>query len=190
MKNLAIFASGNGSNTQNIIEHFNSSNIARVQTIICNKPEAYVLERAKALNIPHTVLTREELTADNPHKALALLEELETDYIILAGYLLKIPQALIERYAGRIINIHPALLPKFGGKGMYGRHVHQAVIDAREEESGITVHLVDAHYDSGKTLFQARCQVLPTDTPEDLERKVHQLEKDHFARVIEEFISR
>ena len=190
MKNLAIFASGNGSNAQNIIEHFNSTKTAAVQAIICNKPDAYVLERAKRLNVPHTLLPREELTADNPHKLLSLLDELKTDYIILAGYLLKIPQALVERYPGRIINIHPALLPKFGGKGMYGRHVHKAVIEAQEKESGITIHLVDTQYDSGETLFQAKCPVFPTDTPEELEARIHQLETDHFAKTIEEFISR
>lgn len=190
MKNLVIFASGNGSNAQNIIEHFNNSNTARVKAVICNKPDAYVLKRAEALNTPHHLLTREELTSSNPQKLLQLLDETDTNYIILAGYLLKIPQALVEKFPHRIINIHPALLPKFGGKGMYGLHVHQAVIDAQEKETGITIHLVDAHYDSGEPLFQAKCPVFPTDTPEGLQERVQQLEKEHFARTIEEFISK
>ena len=190
MKNLAIFASGNGSNAQNISEHFNSKNTARVKIIICNKPDAYVLERAAALGIPSFVLTREELTAETPSALLALLKEQEIDYIILAGYLLKIPAALVEAYPGRIINIHPALLPKFGGKGMYGRHVHQAVINAGETVSGITIHLVDSHYDSGAHLFQATCPVLPDDTPDSLAQRIHTLEKEHFARVIEWYITK
>lgn len=190
MKNLAIFASGNGSNAQNISEHFNSKNTARVKIIICNKPDAYVLERAAALGVSSVVIPREQLTAENPVELLALLKEQGIDYIILAGYLLKIPVSLVEAYPGRIINIHPALLPKFGGKGMYGRHVHQAVIDSAETESGITIHLVDSNYDSGSTLFQATCPVLPDDTPDSLAQRIHALEKEHFARIIEEYIKK
>ena len=190
MKKLAIFASGNGSNAQNIIEHFNGSGTATVSLIICNRPNAYVLERAAALGVPSVVLQREELTGENPARLLSLLAEHSTDYIILAGYLLKIPEALVEAFPGRIMNIHPALLPKFGGKGMYGNHVHQAVIDAGEPLSGITIHLVDAHYDSGAHLFQATCPVLPDDTPNSLAEKIHALEKEHFPKVVEEYICR
>ncbi len=188
MKKLAIFASGNGSNAQNIIEHFKGSETACVTLIISNKPGAYVLERAAALGVSSVVIPREQLTAENPVELLALLKEQGIDYIILAGYLLKIPAALTDTYKERIINIHPALLPKFGGKGMYGRHVHQAVIDAAETESGITIHLVDSNYDSGSTLFQATCPVLPDDTPDSLAQRIHALEKEHFARIIEEYI--
>lgn len=189
MKKLAIFASGNGSNAQNIIEHFKGSETARVTLIISNKTGAYVLERAAALGVPSVVLSREQLTAENPVELLALLQEQGIDYIILAGYLLKIPAALTETYKGKILNVHPALLPKFGGKGMYGNHVHQAVIDAAEKESGITIHIVDSNYDSGSTLFQATCPVLPDDTPDSLSQRIHALEKEHFARVIEEYIN-
>ena len=190
MKKLAIFASGNGSNAQNIIEHFKGSETARVTLIISNKSGAYVLERATALGVPTAVLPREQLTAENPTELLTLLQAQGIEYIILAGYLLKIPAALVEAYPGRIINIHPALLPKFGGKGMYGNHVHQAVIDAGETESGITIHLVDSNYDSGSTLFQATCPVFPTDTAESLAERIHSLEKEHFARIIEGYISK
>ena len=190
MKKLAIFASGNGSNAQNITEHFKGSETARVTLIISNRPGAYVLERAAALGVPSTVIPREQLTAENPAQLLALLQEHSIDFIILAGYLLKIPAALTETYKGKIINIHPALLPKFGGKGMYGHHVHQAVIDAAETQSGITIHLVDSNYDSGSTLFQATCPVFPTDTATSLAERIHSLEKEHFARIIEEYISR
>ena len=189
MKNLAIFASGNGSNAQNIIKHFNDTNIARVKTIISNKPDSYVLERAAALGVPSVVLSREELTAETPSTLLALLKKQEIDYIILAGYLLKIPAALIEAFPSRIINIHPALLPKFGGKGMYGNHVHKAVLEAGETFSGITIHLVDDHYDSGAHLFQATCPVLVSDTPESLAQRIHSLERAHFAKVIEKYIT-
>ena len=189
MKKLAIFASGNGSNAQNIIEHFKGSETARVTLIISNRPGAYVLERAAALGVPSTVIPREQLTAENPAQLLALLQEHSIDFIILAGYLLKIPAALTETYKGKIINIHPALLPKFGGKGMYGNHVHQAVIDAAETQSGITIHLVDSNYDSGSTLFQATCPVFPTDTAASLAERIHSLEKEHFARIIEQYIT-
>ena len=190
MKKLAIFASGNGSNAQNITEHFKGSKNGCISLIISNKPDAYVLERASALGVPTAVLPREQLTAENPVELLSLLEANGIDYIILAGYLLKIPAALVEAYPGRIINIHPALLPKFGGKGMYGRHVHQAVIDSAETESGITIHLVDSNYDSGSTLFQATCPVVPYDTADSLAERIHTLEKEHFARIIEEYICR
>ncbi len=189
MKKLAIFASGNGSNAQNVIEHFKDSETARVTLVISNKNNAYVLERATALGVPSVVIPREQLTTENPAELLALLQEQGTDYIILAGYLLKIPAILTETYKAKIINIHPALLPKFGGKGMYGKHVHQAVIDAAETQSGITIHLVDSNYDSGSTLFQASCPVFPNDTAESLAERIHTLEKEHFAKEIEKYIS-
>ena len=188
MKNIAIFASGNGSNAQNIIAYFNGGNIASVKLVICNNPNAYVLQRASALGVPATVMDKAALTADNPSELLSLLHTNAIDYIVLAGYLLKIPEALTTAFAGRIINIHPALLPKFGGKGMYGIHVHRAVVAAGEKLSGITIHLVDAVYDNGKILFQAQCPLSPQDTPEDVAAKVQTLEQQHYPAVIEQYI--
>lgn len=190
MDNIAIFASGSGSNAENIIRHFNRGNTATVKLVVCNKENAQVLERAANLGVPSVVLPREELAAENPLKLLHLLEEHNISTIILAGYLLKIPEKLTATYKERIINIHPALLPKFGGKGMYGMNVHRAVIEAGETESGITIHLVDAVYDNGKILFQATCPVIPTDTPESLAAKIHALEKEHFPAVVEKYIKR
>lgn len=196
MKHLAIFASGSGTNAQNLIEYFNygknsSSHTGaehRVELVICNKPQAYVIERAKKLDVPSVVLNKEELTT-NTQKLFELLAQYNIDYIILAGYLLKIPAELIEKYPDRIINIHPALLPAYGGKGMYGHHVHEAVVAAKEKESGITIHLVDEKYDNGKILFQAKCEVTPTDTPDDVAEKIHHLEQANFPRVVDEYIN-
>lgn len=188
MKNIAIFASGSGSNAQNIIEHFNRGNIAAVRLIICNNHKAYVLTRAALLGIPAVLMNKEQLTSEDPVTLLNLLKENCIDYIILAGYLQKIPAALTAAYVGRIINIHPALLPKFGGKGMYGMHVHRAVAAAKETCSGITIHLVDAIYDNGRILFQARCPISPDDTPETIATKVQALEQQHFPAVIEQYI--
>ena len=188
MKNIAIFASGNGTNAQNIISHFNGGNIASVKMVICNNPNAYVLQRASALGVSATVVDKAALTADNPSGLLALLHDNAIDYIVLAGYLQKIPAALTTEFSGRIINIHPALLPKFGGKGMYGMHVHKAVVDAGEKLSGITIHLVDAVYDNGKILFQAQCPLSPDDTPEDVAVKVQALEQQHYPAIIEKYI--
>ena len=188
MNNIAVFASGNGSNAENIIQYFNGGNVAEVKLVICNKETAPVIQKAQNLGVPAMVFTREELTIEQPEKLLEILTQNSIDTIILAGYLLMIPQVITERYCGRIINIHPALLPKFGGKGMYGMNVHKAVIEAGEKVSGITIHLADAVYDSGKILFQAACPVSPEDTPESLAAKVHALEKEHFPAVIEKYI--
>lgn len=191
MKNLVIFASGNGSNAQNIIEYFNSTSSeessAKVVRVICNRTNAYVLERAAKLGVPTSVITKEELS-EGPQGILEILEKDSTDLIILAGYLLKIPDEVIAGYRGRIINIHPSLLPAYGGKGMYGSRVHEAVIAAGERVSGITIHLVDENYDSGKILFQAECPLLENDTPETLAGRIHKLEHTHFPHVIEEYI--
>lgn len=195
MKNIAILASGNGSNAQNIIEFFNfgtncipdDQNVASVKIIICNRPDAYVITRAKNLNIPFVVFKKEELTT-SPQPLLDLLKKLDIHYIVLAGFLLKIPSELIHEYPQRIINIHPALLPAYGGKGMYGRRVHEAVIAAKEKESGITIHLVDDDYDSGKILLQAKCAVKPDETPESLAEKIHQLEYTNFPQTVAKYI--
>ena len=181
---IALFASGSGSNAENIANYYSKSTVFEFPLIISNKADAYVHERAKKLQIPSFTFSREDfLAGDN---IITFLKGYEIDYIVLAGFLLKIPNSLVEAYPNRIINIHPALLPKFGGKGMYGHHVHQAVADAGETESGITIHYVNGNYDEGNVIFQAKCPVLPTDTPDMIAEKVHALEYEHFPRIISE----
>lgn len=182
MKKLVIFASGSGSNAENIIRFFQNSSENEVVAVFSNKPDAYVLERARNLHVPGIVFNRADFYESD--RVLKLLEELEPDLIVLAGFLWKVPDALLAAYPGRIINIHPALLPAYGGKGMYGMRVHEAVIAAGEEGSGITIHYVNDAYDEGGILFQAMCEVTPEDTPETLAEKIHALEYEHFPRVI------
>jgi len=157
-----------------------------VKLVLSNKEDAFVLQRAKQLNVSSAVFSskalKEENIVDN------LLKENNIDFIILAGFLVKFPDRLVKEYQGRIINLHPSLLPKYGGKGMYGNMVHQAIIEAKEIESGITIHLVDEKYDNGQHLFQTKCTVTPQDTPESLAAKIHSLEYEHFPRVIYEYI--
>ncbi len=188
MKKIAIFASGSGSNAENIIQFFAKNPEISVNSIFCNVPGAYVLERAKKYNIPAYVFNREEMK--NPEKVLCQLQEQEIDFIVLAGFLWLMPPCITAAYPNRIINIHPALLPAYGGKGMYGEKVHEAVIAAGEKESGITIHYVNEHYDEGAPIFQARCTVTPADTPETLAAKIHTLEYEHFPKVIEKVINR
>ena len=185
--NIAIWASGNGSNAENIIKYFkDKTDIANIRVIMCNNKNAFVLERAKKYNVPTFVFTYKELNeTDMVDKKL---EELDIDFIVLSGFMLKVPDSIIKKYADRIVNIHPALLPKFGGKGMYGDHVHEAVIAAGEKESGITVHYANEHYDEGSTIFQAKCPVLPDDTPDTLAQRVHSLEYAHYPEVIEQVL--
>ena len=185
--NIAIWASGNGSNAENIIKYFkDKTDIANIRVIMCNNKNAFVLERAKKYNVPTFVFTYKELNeTDMVDKKL---EELDIDFIVLSGFMLKVPDSIIKKYADRIVNIHPALLPKFGGKGMYGDHVHEAVIAAGEKESGITVHYANEHYDEGSTIFQAKCPVLPDDTPDTLAQRVHALEYAHYPEVIEQVL--
>lgn len=187
-KRIAIFASGSGSNAENISEYFAHNEKIEISLIISNKADAYVLERAKKLEIPSAVITGKQM--QDAESVLTLLKKQSIDFIVLAGYLLKVPAYLIEAFPQAIVNIHPALLPKFGGKGMYGDNVHQAVVAAGECESGITIHYVNENYDEGATIFQATCPVLPTDTYEEVAKKVHALEYAHFPHVIEEVISR
>ncbi len=186
MKKIAIFASGSGSNAENIVEYFNQNPEICVKMILCNVPDAYVLERAQKHNLPAIIFNREELR--NPEKILRRLQQEEIDFIVLAGFLWLMPNCIVAAFPNRIVNIHPALLPAYGGKGMYGHHVHEAVIAAGEKESGITIHYVNNHYDEGSPIFQAKCPVLPDDTPDDLAARVHELEYAHFPRVIEETI--
>lgn len=184
MKKIAIFASGSGSNAENIIRYFAQKPEICVKKIYCNVPDAYVLERAKKYQIPTVIFNRQEFR--DPEKILRQLQQEETDFIILAGFLWLLPPCITAAYPNRIINIHPALLPLYGGKGMYGHHVHEAVIAAGEKESGITIHYVNDHYDEGDPIFQAKCPVLPGDTADTLAARIHELEYQHFPRVIEE----
>lgn len=188
MKNLAIFASGSGSNAENIILYFEKRTGICVKKIYCNVPDAYVLQRARKYNIPASVFTKEEFR--DPEKLLRQLKEEGIDFIILAGFLWLIPPCITSAYPNRIINIHPALLPAYGGKGMYGHHVHEAVIAAGEKESGITIHYVNEHYDEGTPIFQTRCRVEPQDTPDTLAAKIHGLEYRYFPEIIEQTVTR
>ncbi len=182
-KNIAIFASGSGSNAENIVKYFKNSDLFHFPLIVSNRADAYVHERAKKLNINSVTLKKSAF--ETGETVLELLREYNIDVIVLAGFLLKVPELLINAFPDKIINIHPALLPKFGGKGMYGDHVHRAVKAARETESGITIHFVNKNYDEGNIIFQAKCIVEPTDSYEDIAEKVHKLEYEHFPKVIE-----
>lgn len=184
--NLAILASGNGTNAQQIAEYFMDRDDVVVRTIIYNKRDAYVATRAKNLGIESHYFNRHDFMETDV--VLDFLRERKIDYVILAGFLLLVPNNLLQAFPNRIVNIHPALLPKYGGKGMYGHHVHEAVVANHERETGITIHVVDHRYDCGTTLFQARCEVSPTDTPDDVAAKIHLLEKEYFPRVIDAFI--
>ena len=186
MKKIAIFASGSGSNAENIIQYFVQKPQFCVKSVFCNVPDAYVLERAKKYRIPSFVFNREECR--NPDKVFRQLQEQEIDFIVLAGFLWLMPSFITAAWPNKIVNIHPALLPAYGGKGMYGHYVHEAVIAAGEKESGITIHYVNDHYDQGAIIFQAKCPVLPTDTPDDLAARIHELEYRYFPEIIEKTI--
>ncbi len=183
-KNIAIFASGSGSNAEKIITDFEETDL-HVKVIFCNNPKAYVIERAKKLNVPCAVFNREDFRTD---VFLEQLKNYDVNFIVLAGFLWKVPEYLIAAYPDKIINIHPALLPKYGGKGMYGSHVHEAVVANKETETGITIHLVNEHYDEGRILFQAKCEVSPADDAEAVAAKIHKLEYAHFPNVVKEYI--
>ncbi|MBW6491105.1 MAG: phosphoribosylglycinamide formyltransferase [Lentimicrobium sp.] len=186
MKRIAVFASGSGTNAENIAEYFSGGNLARVEVIYCNNTSAFVVQRATRLNIPLVLFNREEFYGGET--VLRDLQSRKIDLIVLAGFLWLIPVSLIRAYRQRIVNIHPALLPKYGGRGMYGMNVHEAVIDSGDTESGITIHLIDEVYDCGKILRQVKCPVLPDDAPETLAEKVHQLEYKHYPEVIESLL--
>lgn len=183
---IAIFGSGNGTNAQRITEYFANKPEVEVTSFVTNKKDAYISQRAKNLGVPCVYFSRNDFYETD--SVLNYLKECRIDYVILAGFLWLVPQNLLTAFPRRIINIHPALLPKFGGKGMYGERVHEAVISAGETESGITIHFVDEHYDQGTTIFQSTCQVSPTDTPETLAQKIHKLEYEHFPAVIEKVV--
>ena len=188
IKRLALLASGNGTNVQQVTEYFQSnpdSGIV-VDCIIYNRKEAYVATRAEKLGVEAFYMRKDDFFDGN--RVVDFLRQRQIDYVILAGFLLLIPPSLLKAYPGHIVNIHPALLPKYGGKGMYGNYVHEAVVAACEKETGITIHLVDEEFDHGRVLFQASCSVEPADTAEDVANKVHLLEKEHYPRVIHQFI--
>ncbi len=185
---IALFASGSGSNVENIVRYFAGKKTVEFPLILSNKQDAFVHERAKMLGVPSVTFSRDEF-ADG-RKIVSLLDKYEVDFIVLAGFLLKVSLPILEAYPNKIINIHPALLPKFGGKGMYGHHVHQAVVDAGETQSGITIHYVNEHYDEGNIIFQATCEVSNDDTPDRVADKVHVLEYLHFPKIIEDVIGR
>jgi phosphoribosylglycinamide formyltransferase-1 len=182
---LALFVTGGGTNCENIIRYFADKDEVEIPIVVSSRADAYALVRAERLGVPTTVITRQQLN-DDPSLVLSTVEG--CDYIILAGFLPKVPLYLIERFPRRIINIHPALLPKFGGKGMWGHHVHEAVKAAGELESGITIHFVNQELDEGEHIAQFSTPLLPTDTPEDIADKVHVLEMAHFPQVIEQVI--
>lgn len=189
MNRIAIFASGAGSNAQQIINYFKQpTKHITIALIVCNKPGAGVITIAQNEDIPLLMVERERFS--NGDAYLPELRHHNVSFLVLAGFLWKIPQTLINEYPKRIINIHPALLPKHGGKGMYGGKVHQAVINASDLESGITIHYVDEHYDNGDIIFQASCEVKPGDTPEILAQRIHKLEHRYYPRVIESEISK
>lgn len=184
MTRIALFASGSGTNVENIANYFNGRTTAKPACVLCNNPDAFVLERAKRLGLESMTFNRTDF--NDGKKIMDFLVKHDIDMIVLAGFLWLVPQYLIDAYPSRIVNIHPALLPKFGGKGMYGMHVHEAVKQSGETETGITIHLIDGNYDKGSTVFQAKVAVDPSDSPDDIANKVHALEYKHYPEVIEE----
>jgi len=185
MKRIVILASGSGTNAENIIKYFKNHSDIAVTKVLSNKKDAKVLERAKNFGIENLSFNRNDFSITN--KMLNLLKE-DADYVILAGFLWKLPQGIIDAFPNKIINIHPALLPNYGGKGMYGMHVHNSVVSNKEKESGITIHFVNENYDEGAIIFQAKVAVNSTDTAEDVATKIHTLEHAHFPVIIEKVI--
>ena len=187
MNKLAIFASGSGTNAENLIQFFKENKNIQISHIFSNNKTAYVIQRAINHNIKYNIFSRPDFYQS--HKILDILHENKIDFLILAGFLWLIPEYLIDAFPNKIVNIHPALLPKYGGKGMYGMNVHEAVVNNKEKESGITIHYVNKEYDKGSIIFQAKCDVLENDTPEDIAKKVHKLEYMHFPLIIEKILS-
>jgi len=186
VKKIAVFASGAGSNAAKIIEKFKGHSSVTVSLVVCNKPGAGVLQIAEKNKIPTLLIDKEKFFRGNGY--VDELKEKGIDLIVLAGFLWKLPGALIKAYPKKIINIHPALLPKYGGKGMYGQFVHETVLANKEKESGITIHYVDEHYDNGDIIFQAKCEVLENDTPDSLAQRIHKLEHEYYPKVIENLL--
>ncbi len=186
MKRIVIFASGSGTNAENLITFFNRSGRASVVLVLSNNSQAKVLERAKRLKVnSHSF---DKITFTETDAVLNILKASKPDLIVLAGFLWKFPETILNEFPNKVINIHPALLPKYGGKGMYGMHVHESVVKNKEAETGITIHYVNEHYDEGTIIFQAKCKVSPNDSPEDVARKIHELEMEHFPRVVQSLL--
>lgn len=183
---LAVFASGAGSNAEKLIQYFKDSELATVALVVCNKPEAGVIAIAQKEDVPVLIIDKEPFFRGDAY--VSQLQQKGIGFVVLAGFLWKIPQALISAYPKRIVNIHPALLPKFGGKGMYGQFVHEAVLNAGEMESGITIHYVDEHYDNGDIIFQTACPILPGDKPGDIAQRIHHLEHAYYPKVVEDLL--
>ncbi len=183
MKRIVIFASGNGTNAENLIKFFHNRENASVIQVLTNNPRAKVLNRCKALNV--SALSFNKIAFTQTNDVLNLLKVTKPDLIVLAGFLWKFPKNILKEFPNKVINIHPALLPKYGGKGMYGMHVHEAVVNNNENETGITIHYVNENYDEGAIIFQAKCDVNPSDIAEDIANKIHELEMKHFPEVIE-----
>lgn len=185
-KRIAIFCSGSGSNAEKIMQYFQAHAQIEVALLLSNRPQAYALQRAKKYNVPTVTFNKQEFY--ETHQVVKTLKVYQIDLVVLAGFLWLVPESLLAAFPQRIINIHPALLPKFGGKGMYGHHVHEAVKSAGETESGITIHVIDAEYDKGEVLLQASCKISPNDTAEEIAQKVLGLEHQHFAPTIEKYL--
>lgn len=183
---IAIFASGSGTNAEQIIKYFEAHDTISVSLILSNNKSAYVLERALKHKIPHFVFDRQVFYKERQVDEILRLNSI--NFIVLAGFMWLMPERFVKNFPNKIVNIHPALLPKYGGKGMYGHHVHEAVVNNKEQESGITIHWVNALYDEGTIIYQAKCPIASGDSPEDVAAKVHQLEYDHYPRIIEQVI--
>ncbi len=188
MKRIVIFASGSGSNAENLIRFFHDNSSASVIQVLTNNPRAKVIDRCNRLKVSCICFNRSAFF--HTDDVLEILKSKKPDLIVLAGFLWKIPENIISEFPDKIINVHPALLPNYGGKGMYGMHVHRAVIENGETESGISIHYVNEHYDEGALIFQAKCEIDPSDTPETLVEKIHELEMIHFPQVVETLLLR
>ena len=186
MKRIVIFASWSGTNAENLIKFFHNRENASVIQVLTNNPHAKVLDRCKNLNV--SALSFNRIAFSKSNDVLNILKSAKPDLIVLAGFLWKMPEFMINEFPNKIINIHPALLPKFGGKGMFGMNVHEAVVNNKESKSGITIHYVNENYDEGATIFQAKCDVLCSDTADDVASKIHELEMEHFPKVIEKLL--
>lgn len=190
MKKIVIFASGSGTNAQNIVEFSKlPQSVFKVEAIFCNNPNAFVIQRAKMLHIPCIVFDKNDLLSESSSIVFYKLKEINPDLIVLAGFLLLIPPYIVHEFQHKIINIHPALLPKYGGKGMFGEHVHHAVISNKDQESGITIHFVSELYDDGAIILQKSCSIDSKDTPITLAEKIHLLEKDWFPITINKLLT-
>lgn len=186
MKRIVVFASGSGTNAENLITYFNKSDRASVVLVLTNNPQAKVLERAKRLNVNAQSFNKIAFTETDD--VLNILRFSNPDLIVLAGFLWKFPEKILDEFPNKVINIHPALLPKHGGKGMYGMHVHETIVKNKEPETGITIHYVNEHYDEGAIIFQTKCNVDPKDSAVDVANKIHQLEMEHFPKVVESLL--